>query len=311
MTALQDVVGFTAELPGALHLPEVLLDLAVPHEDVNELLRHRDALAEPALRALLGRAAGAVLREQGTPGQGLAPPVFPAETGSLGRCFPAFVFLAALPHTRSRHRELGVPEHVSRHSLADLGRQLAVHRRRTGTTGLSHPGWLTRHFRAELYQLGRLQFELRLVDADTAASLRLAGAPVTEGQVVLSVHIPDFLGPFTPEACEDSFTRARAFFPEHFPGGTADLLICESWLLDPQLREYLPAHANIVSFQDRFAVVRAEEEPGDDTVVDFVFGSTEVPRHLLPRRTGLQRAVLDHLAAGGHWYPGLGWAPLG
>jgi hypothetical protein len=73
------------------------------------------------------------------------------------------------------------------------------------------------------------------------------------------------------------------------------------------LRQYLPDGSNIIRFQDRFALAYVGEEPEDDTPVSFVFGGTETPRELLPRRTSVQRAVLDHLDAGGHWYAGHGW----
>ncbi|WP_428955346.1 acyltransferase domain-containing protein [Streptomyces sp. cg35] len=313
LAALDDpaIPALTAELPGALDLPDVLLDLAVPHEDINELLRLRaELLASPELRALLGRAVSGLLWRTDEPGRGTGLPDFPAAAGAMGRCFAVFVFIAALPHTRAHHRERGIPDDVSRRALADLGRNLAVHRRRFGTTGLLVPWWPTRHFRGELYQLGRLQFERVRLGRRTAERLTAAGVVAGPGDAALSVHIPDFRGPMSPEACDDSIARAREFFARHFPEEPPRHAVCHSWLLDRQLRQYLPADSNIIRFQDRFDIVHAAEEPEDDTPVAFVFGGTETPRDLLPRRTGVQRAVLGHLDAGGHWYPGHGWFAL-
>ncbi|MFI7387571.1 acyltransferase domain-containing protein [Streptomyces sp. NPDC049813] len=298
----------SVELPDAVDLPDVLLDLAVPHEDVNALVRLRDELlAAPGLPALLERAVSGLLWRLGEPGHGTGLPEFPAATGALGRCFAVFVFVAALPHTRAHHRAHGIPDDVARRTLADLGRNLAVHRRRFGTTGLLVPWWPTRHFRGELFQLGRLQFERYRLGRGTARRLAAAGAATAPGEAVLGVHIPDFHGPLSAEACDDSLARARTFFARHFPAEAAGVAVCQSWLLDPQLKQYLPAGSNIVRFQDRFVLADADEGPQDDMPLVFVFGGTETPREQLPRRTGVQRAVLDHLDAGGHWYVRDGW----
>ncbi|MFJ9036425.1 acyltransferase domain-containing protein [Streptomyces sp. NPDC102406] len=313
LAALDDpaIPQVQAELPDALALPDVLLDLAVPHEDIGVLLRLRaELLAAPELRALLGRALSGLVWRAPEPGRGTGLPRFPGAAGEMGRCFAVFVLVAALPYVRAHHRERGIPEEVSRRSLADLGRNLAVHRRRFGTTGLLAQGWLTRHFRGALYQLGRLQFERVCPGRGTGTWLAEAGAGVGPGDPVLGVHIPDFRGPLTPAACDDSIRQAREFFARHYPREPVRVAICESWLLDRQLRRYLPAESNIVRFQDRFAVEDVTGEPEDDIPVTFVFGGTETPRALLPRRTSVQRAVLDHLDAGGHWYVGRGWFPL-
>jgi hypothetical protein len=132
------------------------------------------------------------------------------------------------------------------------------------------------------------------------------------GDPVLAVHVPASSGPLTPEACDASFGRARAFSARHFPEERYALAVCHSWLLDEQLGEYLPDDANIIRFQRRF---RAAYRPaaGDATVLRCVFGQTGAgPRRLdaLPRRTRLERAILDHLRAGRHWPGGAGWLRL-
>ncbi|MER6672696.1 hypothetical protein [Streptomyces sp. NPDC000983] len=66
--------------------------------------------------------------------------------------------------------------------------------------------------------------------------------------------------------------------------------------------------------RDRGAV----PEPGgdrpdcDSEVLEFVFarppGTTNTSG--LPRRTTLQKTLLNHLDQGGHWHMGRGWTPL-
>jgi hypothetical protein len=176
---------------------------------------------------------------------------------------------------------------VSWATLQDLGRGVAIHRATYGVAGLDKASWLSHHFHGELYELGRLQFELQ--------------------RDALNLHIPA-TGPLTPQACDESLALARSFFAEHFPDPSRRRIVCTSWLLDEQLADYLPGGSNIMAFQRRFTIT-------EDAIVDdheplrFIF--RRVPPDLadLPRETTLQRALLDHLERGGHWRIRTGWFP--
>jgi hypothetical protein len=298
-------------LPDADELAEVLLDLAVPHDDINELVRMgRRVTDDPELLRLLEASVEELVRDMGETGRAVDLPEVDWASGALQRCFPAYVFVAALPHTRAYHRERGVPADVSRRTLADLGRNMALHRRRHGRAGVQAPRWLIHHFRGERYQLGRLQFERARHGERTGRALAAAGLDVAPGTPCLNLHIPDFLGPLSPAACDRSLALAGEFFARHFPEEKYRAALCDSWLLDPQLKEYLRADSNIVRFQERFRVVREDTEPADTEPVQFVFGDPDLAVDALPRRTSVERAVGDHLRAGGHWYIGHGWFPL-
>ncbi|MEU6142259.1 acyltransferase domain-containing protein [Streptomyces sp. NPDC047081] len=298
-------------LPDADELAEELLDLAVPHEDINELVRMgRRVTDDPELRAILEASVRELVQDMGEVGSPVDLPELDWPSGPLQRCFSVYVFVAALPYTRAYHRARGIPADVTRHTLADLGRNMAVHRRRHGVAGVQAPWWLVHHFRGELFQLGRLQFERARHGERTARMIAGAGLDVSAGMPCLNLHIPDFLGPLSPRACERSLALAAEFFARHFPEEKYRTVLCHSWLLDPQLKEYLPADSNIVRFQDRFRVARRLAEPADTEPVQFVFGDPDMAVESLPRRTAVERAVGDHLRAGGHWYVGHGWFPL-
>ncbi|MCL8010668.1 acyltransferase domain-containing protein [Streptomyces sp. AS02] len=299
-------------LPDTDELAEVLLDLQIPHEDINDLVRMaRRVTDDPELRQFLERSVDELVRTVGEVGCPVDLPDLDWPSGPLQRCFPVYVFVAALPATRAYHRERGIPADVSRRTLADLGRNMAVHRRRYGRAGVQAPWWLVHHFRGALYQLGRLQFERARLGARTGAGLAAAGVGVGPDSPCLNLHIPDFHGPLTPAAVDRSLALAREFFAAHFPEARYRVVTCHSWLLDTQLRKYLPEDSNIVRFQERFRIARAEPEPSDTEPVQFVFGDPELPVEGLPRRTAVERAVGDHLRAGGHWYVGHGWLPFG
>ncbi|KUN87363.1 acyltransferase [Streptomyces bungoensis] len=297
-------------LPDADELAEELLDLAVPHEDINELVRiGRRVCDDPELLGLLQGSVAELVRGLGEISGGADLPQLDWPSGALQRCFPLYVLVAALPHVRAHHRERGIPADVSRRTLADLGRNMAAHRRCHGRAGLLVPRWLTLHFRGELYQLGRLQFQRASLGPRTSDALRAAGLDVTAGTPCLNLHVPDFLGPLTPAACDRSLALAREFFARHYPEEDHPVAVCHSWLLDPQLRRYLPERSHIVAFQERFRVAHEDPEPADTEPVRFVFGDPDLPVARLPRRTSVERAVGDHLRAGGHWYIGHGWFP--
>nr|WSY55696.1 acyltransferase domain-containing protein [Streptomyces sp. NBC_00886] len=304
-------------LPDADELPEVLLDLAVPHEDINELVRLRRVLTlDTDATQLLEECVGELVKDIGEHGHWtrlteLFLARLPEAPPEVGAYFSVYVFVAALPHTRAYHHERGIPADVSRRTLADLGRNIAVHHKRYGGGGVPIPQWLIPHFRGELYQLGRLQFERARLGERTAQALTAAGLDAAPGTPCLNLHIPDFHGPLTPAACDRSLDLARAFFARHFPEERHAVATCHSWLLDRQMKQHLSADSNIVHFQERFRVSHDDTEPADSEPVQFVFGHPpELPVGELPRRTSVERAVGDHLRAGGHWYIGHGWFPL-
>ncbi|WP_179382090.1 acyltransferase domain-containing protein [Streptomyces sp. SA15] len=184
--------------------------------------------------------------------------------------------VAALPAVRAHHRERGIAPEIARRTLTDVGRNIAAHRRWYGTGGMLRPRWLSLHFHGELYQLGRLQFQRGRIGTWTSGSIAAEGLPLGPGDLGLGLHIPDFLGPLTPKACDRSLAMARDFFARHCSEEPYAVVTCGSWLLDPQLKQYLPRDSNIVRFQERFRISHLPTEPEDRTPVRFVFGTDDL-----------------------------------
>ncbi len=236
----------------------------------------------------------------------------PQHLGPLGRLFYVYVFLATLPTIRQWHHQRGITDAVSWATLADLGENLAIHRRMFGVASLDDPQWLTLHFGGKLYRLARLQFERwRLsprwpIYNDEAKD---NGITLKPGAPALSVHIPESGGPLSPDVCSESFELARSFFAHHFSEETYNFARCSSWLLDPQLANYLPSTSNIVCFQRRFHLVPGGTND-DSAIIRFVFRRVAFSIDDLPQRTTLERAVVAHLRAGEHWQVRSGWLAL-
>ncbi|MBL7256242.1 acyltransferase domain-containing protein [Paractinoplanes lichenicola] len=266
----------SAPLPQRADAAAILDRLAVRPEDARDILANWPSPQwTPELRWLLDRSIALVRADLGGY-DWLAP------GPELPRYF-VYAYLALLDDVRRYHRDHGISDAVSWTTLADLGRNLAVDRRMNGEGWPVMQSWLTLHVRGGLYELGRLQFQ--------------------RGDATLGLHIPES-GPLTPAAIDASLAEARAFFPRHFPDEPYPSFSCGSWLLDPQLRDYLPGDSNIIGFQKRFDLSPYEEPEGldcDVEVLRFTFRTLSTPLDQLPRRTALQRAVIDHLRAGHHW----------
>ncbi len=296
------------ELPGDDETCSILRELDVPEEDIPAAIASRpDRERQPDAWWLLERS---VVELVSTIGDIDIPPWFPSPytVPGMDPFFFVNVFVATLPYTRRYHRERGIPDEVARATLADLGRNVRVNRKRYGEGGLETSNWLMLHFRGMIYQLGRLQFERAGTSDAIVQAARARGEEASTDDLALSIHIPDFLGPMTPEACDASIAAAHAFFATHFPDEQYQRAVCSSWLLDPHLKEYLPPGSNIVRFQDRFEIAKSGRD-SDTSVLQFVFGPAPKDLDTLPQHSSLQRAVVTHLKNGGHWgfYPG--WFP--
>ncbi|WP_433533849.1 acyltransferase domain-containing protein [Micromonospora sp. CA-249363] len=277
----------SAPLPAKADAPAILDRLAVPSDDATEIMAgwpdDGSPLWTPELRWLLDRSIALVRADLG--GYTWLPPgpELPRDRGLAWRHLYVYAYLALVEVVRGYHRDHGVPDAVSWATLADLGRNLAVDRRMRGEGWPVMQSWLTLHVRGAVYELGRLQHH--------------------RGDGAIGLHIPD-AGPLTPEAVSASLDAGRLFFARHFPDESYTAFSCGSWLLDPQLREYLPEESNIIRFQRRFELEPYTEPEGLDADVEvlrFVFRTLSTPLDELPRRTALQRAIVDHLSAGRHW----------
>lgn len=298
-------------LPEADELREVLRSLDIPEEDIGDVIALAPILkGSTELWWYLERAVWSLAAHMGCIDS--PPRIAPLRdiNDPTYRYFYVLVYVAALPDVRDYHRRLGIPDDISQSTLADVGRNVRVHRKREGIGGLGVAWWLMLHFRGMIYQLGRLQFELSRLGPAIARNMNECGLAVHEGTPALSIHIPDFCGPMSPELCDEAIARAREFFLTYFPNTPYDYAICNSWLLDPALKAHLRPESNIVRFQDRFQLADAGWD-STEGIMQFVFGSKLSDMARIEPRTSLEHAVVRHIHEGGTWYGYGGWFPLG
>jgi hypothetical protein len=300
--------GPEVALPDDALAEQLLAAMAVDGADREATLTARpDERSHPELWWVLDRSFRLLLAQMGqrrAGNPGWAP--LPETCGPIGRHLFVWAFLAVTPHVRDYHSSIGMTDDESRASLCALGGELASGRQLTGRPGLDATWGLPMVFTGVEFALGRLSFDRQPRQPnDTNHSVLRAN------ESSLNTHIPGGHGPLTPAACDASFTRALELsdqFPEPVVG-----FCCHSWLMDPQLRDYLPASSNIVQFQRRFTHF-TDREQADWAPIENVFhrrfDGPEVPPTVLselPQRTSLQRAIVTHLQRGGHWYDETGW----
>ena len=128
------------------------------------------------------------------------------------------------------------------------------------------------------------------------------------GDPVVRVHIT--LGERMPaDACRLSLAMAVDFLARHFPEHRYWFFSCDSWLMDPQLKDLLPPGGNIARFQDLFSLFPLSFSDSD--VFRFAFDVYERPRdlRLLPERSSMHTALKEHLVKGGHILSPGGYIP--
>ncbi|WP_425861993.1 acyltransferase domain-containing protein [Arthrobacter sp. TWP1-1] len=195
------------------------------------------------------------------------------------------------------HAERGITEAISRATLADFGRNMAINRRVHNRFGMDTYKWLNQTFSGRIYQLGRLQF---LIHQPKAV---LPG--VDAGEWILGIHIPED-GGLSPDVVQASLAQAAPFFAEHFPEKPVRTANCESWLLDPYLSDHLDPASNIAQFAARFTPYGEPMLQPSDAVY-FTFRTRSMANLAsLPRTTALQKIVLERIDAGGAWQLGFG-----
>lgn len=275
---------------------ELSLDyLAVAEEDRDGCLQLLDGETGPAAAAVLDYLFAAL----GSPDAGVPEPGTPELPVTESDWLEGMLrFVPALQHW---HAELDIPDAVTRGTLADFGRNLAINRRVHGRFGMDTWRWLTHHFTGRLFALGRLQYLLHQPTSSIPG--------VADGEWILGIHIPEDGGLGMAPVAE-SLAAAGPFFATHFPERPVRTANCESWLLDPYLSGHMDQWSNISRFAALFTPYGTPRDEPTDAVY-FTFRTRGMDNlSELPRTTALHQLVLDRISGGGTWQVGYGCLQL-
>jgi hypothetical protein len=203
-------------------------------------------------------------------------------------CF-YFLFKAA-KRLHGCYIEKGIGEDVFFNTMNDLKYKLAECHAVHGIWGTFVFGWFREFYLMTRFALGRLQYDIYNYFWEPYEK---HGISVQKGDVVYNCHIPS-AGPLTKELCQDSYQKAYDFFGRH-----PLVIICDSWILYPPQRDFLPPGSRILDFMDDFDIINSHDHAEGFPDAWRVFGKDHVlPPEQWPVETGLQRAYAERIKQG-------------
>ena len=186
---------------------------------------------------------------------------------------------------RAEFEQLGLSHEVFVDTMACFTRFVGEHLKSFGRYGFDRAFWTVRQVSCMLFRMGALEYELF----------------TEKGQKMISLHIPSDADLSLP-SLRDSWCQAKkllARFPDYANGHW----ICGSWLISPDLRNFLPESSRILGFQRSFTV---HDTWVDEEFKEWVYGRVDIPNEELPEKTSLQKNVKRFLLNGGAFRSALG-----
>lgn len=218
------------------------------------------------------------------------------EGGEHSRIRYGAAFLAAR-RVPGYFADFGFPDTVMRETMTDMKVWLRNELQHRGICGLNVRAleWQVALYRGQVTRHGRLECNSEHIYKRDVLTDAEGNVLLSPGDQVINLHIPED-GPMRMEDCLDSMRRMAAFFSEYRPQINWKGFLCESWLLDTQLRAMLPENSNIVKFQDmgqHYYVCETRDS------VFRIFGTPETDPDSVKNPTSLQRKAAEFIRNGG------------
>lgn len=218
-----------------------------------------------------------------------------------------FIFiLNCTPWLYNEYRKKNIPEHIFYDTMNDMKCKLIECMDCKSVPGTFVGDWFGGFFEMRRFAFGRFQYEI-IKDYDCHGMdgyKTKSGFVLKKGMTVINFHIPSSGISLTDEVRMDSYKKAYEHYKYLFPDGNV-VFRCESWLLYPGHKEFLPEKSNILKFMDDFDIFIYKSHK-EFTSAWRVFGKyADMPLELWPEDTSLRKAYVDRLKSGGD-VPGWG-----
>ena len=219
-------------------------------------------------------------------------PEYP-ESEMLSKAWFAAVYLGA-EAAEKHYEKLGIPQETLIESMSDLGIWIRNCKRNYGFYGLVQArSWQANIYRGLVTRHGRLECNTRHLYQHSELFDESGNVILKKDDPVINLHIPED-GRMDMKSCGISMQRMSNFFAEYRPDYDWKGFICESWLLDTQLKPMLPENSNIRKFMSLGYHYDLHESDG---TVFRVFGSRDPQK--IENPTTLQRKAAEFLKSGG------------
>lgn len=204
------------------------------------------------------------------------------------------LYICFAKYTREKYKAQGIAANIYIDSMLDLKWKLHECYNMHGIWGSFVAFWFDRFFALTRFALGRLQFET----VEFASDYEKGNDIIRKGETVINIHIPSS-GPLLVADCEKSFLLAAEFYKDYFKDKDKVVFQCNSWLLYPKHREFLPKHSNILKFMDMFDIYAINEDPKNADAWRIFAVEDTSNLDLLPTKTSIQKAYVDWFRSGG------------
>ena len=195
------------------------------------------------------------------------------------------VIVGCLKKTKEYYKRLNISEDIFYDTMTDV----RIWCENNNNKGLQNYRWLTTHINAEIFKIGRLQFQLFCCDDELLDYSRL---PFEQGENVIYIHIPQGERLIYTD-CIESIAMAKGFFKLHFPDYKYKYFFCESWLLYQNNSEFMQPDSNIIKFANLFDIAYSNYD--DKQAIERIFGKRKQNINDYPENTSLQIAAKKYL----------------
>ena len=182
-------------------------------------------------------------------------------------------------YTYEEYIKRGIPLHIFTDTFGFITRFLSGTKDSFGKYKYDWAWWLQRQITLQEFRIGSLEYEF--VESN--------------GHKEIEVHIPSDADMSITALCQ-SVRDFLDFEKKYMPTWTNVEITTFTWMIMPELEEFLPKNSNILRFKSLFDIDHVDYE--QNWYMGWIFpGYTEINEHL-PEKTTLHRKLKEHLLAG-------------
>lgn len=199
-------------------------------------------------------------------------------------------------YTRELYKERNIDDEIFYDTLGDI----VIWCENNGNRGLKNIMWIKNHLNAELFRIGRLQFQFF---TNTYMLFNYSKLPFNYGDKMIFIHIPQG-EKLIYEDCVKSIAMAKEFFAKHFPEYEYKFFFCESWLLFEDNKRFMKPSSNILQFQTLFEIISSIKI--EQQAIERIFGKRHIIKARYPEKTSLQKSAKEYIRKGNKMGIGIG-----